>query len=351
MNNLNLVVMGKTGAGKSTLINSILKEDLAPTGTGQPITKENTLYSKKMLLPIGRKNETTGLYTMVGKKLNLYDTVGLEIDNKITEKTLVEIQKLIKIAQQNEKEKDITLVWFCVNSRSSRFEPYEIELIKNLSTKHEIPFIVVITQCYTNEKGELEKQIESDIPEITVARILAKEYKTRGGIIPAFGIQDLLRSSIIGYDKDKVKILKNKLYILNKERERKINELKDKGKKCVNKYGDKAIKIGALPIACIPIVHGMCIKMLIELNKIVGIDSTKGFATDIFANVIVGIIATPLMGVPILSPFIASGYIESVGETYLEALVNVIEKSSNKDLKDNVLMAKRIKEELNKYKK
>ena len=34
-----------------------------------------------------------------------------------------------------------------------------------------------------------------------------------------------------------------------------------------------------------------------------------------------------------------------------DVIVNVIEKSSNKDLKDNVLMAKRIKEELNKYKK
>ena len=50
MNNVNLVVMGKTGAGKSTLINAVLEEDLAPTGTGQAVTKKNQLYWKLILL-------------------------------------------------------------------------------------------------------------------------------------------------------------------------------------------------------------------------------------------------------------------------------------------------------------
>ena len=52
--------------------------------------------------------------------------------------------------------------------------------------EYEIPFVIVVTQCLSEDKGELEEQIESDFPELPMVRILAQEYKTRAGIIPAF---------------------------------------------------------------------------------------------------------------------------------------------------------------------
>lgn len=349
LDKLNIVIMGKTGAGKSTLLNAIIEEGIAPTGSGQAVTKENVVYSRKLLLPLGMEN-TNGSYGLIGKKVNLYDTIGLEIDNKITDKTLDEIQEFVTKARDDEEENDVTVILFCVNYRSNRFEVYERDLIKTLSVNYEIPFVIALTQCIDEDESEIEKQLKRDLPEIAVTRVLAKDYKIRGGIVKAFGIPELLRSAILDYNESKIFILKTKLLKLKKEKEKRIEHLRESGQCYINDYSDKAMKVGIVPVGCIPIIHGICIKMLVDLNSMVGINSTKGFATDIFVNVVVGMIATPFLAVPLLSAGVASAYISAVGETYLDALINAIECSMDWELKNNELMSKRITEELNKRK-
>lgn len=58
LNTLNIIVAGKTGVGKSTLINSVFKEHLADTGMGKLITTHIRKTTKKgVLLAI---NDTRG---------------------------------------------------------------------------------------------------------------------------------------------------------------------------------------------------------------------------------------------------------------------------------------------------
>lgn len=349
MKNIDIIVMGKTGAGKSTLVNAVLEEDLAPTGMGQAVTRENAVYTKKMMLSVRRSE--IGSYEMIGCKLNMYDTVGLEIDSNITDKTLGEISKHIEEIKERTGSDDIHLVWFCVSNRSSRFEAYELELIRKLSIDYEIPFIIVLTQCFSDEEGKLEEQIRKNIPEISRSRVLAKEYSTRGGKIPAYGVSELIKTSVNDYKMHKVDILEKKLLALDGEKILRIKTIEQEGNECIHQYKESATKVSIVPAGCIPIVHGMCVKMITDLNGIAGFSSGKDFATEIFSDFIIGVVATPIMMIPLLSIAAATAYIEAVGESYLKAMLNVIDKSTDKELQDKLLMKERLKEELTNLKK
>lgn len=350
MDKVNLVVMGKTGAGKSTLINSVLEEDLAPTGSGQAVTKENRVYSKNVLLPLRPDPAGDGHYGMVGKTLNLYDTVGLEIDSSVTRKTLHEIKNLIQKAQESTEENDISVVWFCVNWHSDRFEHFEIELIRSLSLEYEIPFVLVLTQCISDGASELENTVKSIFPEIPIVRVLAKEYRLRSGVVSAYGTAELLQRSIQNFPNQKIRILESKLERLLQDRTQRIAELKTAGMDCIASYSCKARNIGFVPGGCIPVVHTMCIAMLTALNQIAGIKAPKGVGTNIFANTMLGLFVTPLMAVPLFSTVAAKAYIETVGEGYLDALIAVVEQSTDRELEDNNLVTERIKAEIKKRK-
>lgn len=142
-----------------------------------------------------------------------------------------------------------------------------------------------------------------------------------------------------------------KVNALDKMREERIKNVEICGNRIINTYKSKATKIGFIHGGCIPIIHGMCIKMIADLNSAAGFQSGKGFADEKFADAVVGLIATPFLAVPLLSAAVASAYVQTVGENYLKALISVIHLSPDQELDDNELIKKRLKEELSRLKK
>ena len=65
LNTLNIIVAGKTGVGKSTLINAVFKDKLAETGMGKPVTDHMRKITKK------------------GIPLSIYDTRGFELGKEV----------------------------------------------------------------------------------------------------------------------------------------------------------------------------------------------------------------------------------------------------------------------------
>ena len=63
---LNIIIIGKSGVGKSTLINTLFRGNFAETGLGRPVTSEIRKLSKK------------------DYPLSIYDTPGFERNRPIT---------------------------------------------------------------------------------------------------------------------------------------------------------------------------------------------------------------------------------------------------------------------------
>jgi len=342
--------MGKTGAGKSTLINAVIEKNVAPTGMGQAITRQNKIYTQRKNVPIGYANGN--FYGVIKCQLSMYDTVGLEVDSAITDNTLAETSKHIANIRKQPGSDNITLVWFCINENAKRFESYEIELIRKLSIEYEVPFMIVLTQSLSQKEGALEKQIRSTMPDVLLRKVMAEKYSLANGItIPSSGVKELLKTTLTDYSRCKIRVLENKLIQLDEDRKKRIEKIKSNGNHCIKKHVSSASKIGLIPVGCVPFVYGICIDMISELNSLAGLKGEKGLATELFPSIIAGLVFTPLMAVPLLSSLTAQAYIESVGEEYLKVLLTIINRSTDKELKNNALMKKRIEEELSHMKK
>lgn len=181
LNKLNIVVVGKTGVGKSTLINNIFRERLVATGIGAPVTAHMVKITKD------------------GFPLCVYDTRGFELGQDSQNEIRNELLKTIKEGSDSgDINKAIHCVWYCVSAPSSRFEPQEIEWIKSFTEEsrlYHIPVIIILTQAYDSDKAkELKKYIESiNLDVIQVAPVLAEDQIINGLCVQkAYGLDTLI---------------------------------------------------------------------------------------------------------------------------------------------------------------
>ena len=128
--NFNIMVLGLTGSGKSTLINSVFGKNVAAVGAGKPITKEITCY----------KNGT----------LCLYDTEGIEVDGNQQERIINDICATIRSCSHQGIENQIHMIWYCVDA-TGRIQDIELTLLKRVNqcikeAKKDIPIIFIITK-------------------------------------------------------------------------------------------------------------------------------------------------------------------------------------------------------------
>lgn len=182
LNTLNIIVAGKTGVGKSTLINAVFKEKLAETGMGKPVTTHMRKITKK------------------GVPLAIYDTRGFELGKEVQTEVKKEVVNTINqgLAKQDINEA-IHCIWYCINTATNRIEPEEIEWLKELAKENQItqvPIIVVLTQSFSKKKAQEMRQLllNENLDIVHVIPVLAEDYEIDDDFTAkAYGLDRLIQ--------------------------------------------------------------------------------------------------------------------------------------------------------------
>ena len=338
---VNIIVAGKTGVGKSSLINYIFGKEVAKVGDGQPVTQEIQEYDFE------------------NDNITLFDTKGIEA--KDYEKTLDNIKKYLELRQDSPDENDdIHIAWLCISERGDRVEEADRELLKILSEAG-IPVIGVFTKRETKRESSFVNKVVEDnlLPEakaIVRVRSITEEVEIEDNLVELKpkGAEELLEETYKYMSEGRKNAIKKAQTAVLKDR---IEAMSKEADVLTNWYAAGAAAIGAtpLPFADSLALAALQTKMVVDINTVYRVDAGTHTFTDIAAALItitgvaqVGKLAAGLLKViPVIgwtaNAGVAAGITKGIGFGYSEYLKNNINKETGEikldleDLKQNFM--------------
>ncbi len=167
-----VLLVGLTGVGKSTLVNALMDADVAAVGVGAPVTGG------------------VGRYLARGSAL-VVDTEGLEHRGpSALAQRAARLEALACLADA---------VWYCIEAESGRVQAAEIALIELLGRA--APVVIVLTRAL-DPPVELDRELTSLRIAHEVVHVLARDRTLGGVVVPAAGIEALVaahRRVVAGY--------------------------------------------------------------------------------------------------------------------------------------------------------
>ena len=216
----NILLVGKTGVGKSTLINGTLnlKKNQAFEGEDE-VPQKIDGFSKVYPIENDDSDDLIGFY--------LRDTEGIEFSNENNNDIESHKNKIIEIIEKNihKPNSQINCIWYCLNGNRlenseknyiiSMIDTYNkekiIQKIKASFCNYNIPIIFIYTQSYNSQYDNVDKMekglkkiefFKENPDEFNFIDVIAKEKKvpdrnTRHmSIEKKYNIKNLLKKSL-----------------------------------------------------------------------------------------------------------------------------------------------------------
>lgn len=133
MNKGNVLVIGNSGVGKSTLINAVLGENVAKTGYG-----------------ISGTTDALEIYESENIPFRVIDTIGFEPTFLKEQKAINAVKKWSKnSAKAGREDNQINVIWFCVDGCARKLFSKAIQSLSRATAMWKsVPVVVVITKSY-----------------------------------------------------------------------------------------------------------------------------------------------------------------------------------------------------------
>ena len=168
---VNVVVAGRAGVGKSTLLNAVFQGDLATTGQGRPVTTCAIEYTKDDV-PVA-----------------ILDTRGLEMGQFEQTARLLEVA-VRERALDRDAARHLHVAWVCFSEDSRRVEEGESAVVDMLSRY--MPVVAVVTKARA-DRGFAD-EVKRLLPAArNVVRVRAlREEDDDGHVLEPKGLVDLV---------------------------------------------------------------------------------------------------------------------------------------------------------------
>lgn len=186
----NILVCGKTGVGKTSLIQAVTHRGVVPDsaiGDGKPITVGFQVYETEAA--------------------NFIDSEGMNPGQQtVDEYADFILNELLQRLNAGNRDKLIHNIWYCIDGSGARIQDTDAKLIKTFSDK----VILVVTKCELMRKEQVESVMDTLLDLIDRDRIVLVSSENRTGLKQLIAKTETMSAAAMGRASEEQEAFRNR---------------------------------------------------------------------------------------------------------------------------------------------